>query len=181
MIKLAIIGTSGRNPQDGAKLLNFHMQWMAENVLCYIEHILKTTTDNIILVSGGSAWADHVAVQLYLEYNFGGLELYLPTNFDIIQKKYADTYEGLMLNILHMQCKEKIHVDVLNELAEAISKKTTKVIVKKGVFQKNSLISKNCDHLICFIFGQTISGGGSYDTWKKTKHQNKTLLDLSCT
>lgn len=178
MIKVAIIGTSGRNPMDSMRLTADHMKWMAENVLCYIEHVIKTTTDNIILISGGSAWADHVAVQLYLSHNFAGLELYLPTDFDVENKKYANTYEGTMLNLLHSQCKEKINIDVLNELAEAIPKRTTTVVIKRGFLQRNSLVSKKCDHLICFVFSHIISGG-SNDTWKKTKHQNKIVFDLS--
>lgn len=107
MIRLGIIGIAGRKPSHTALLAKDHMTWMADNVKCYIKHVIKTTTENILLVSGGSAWCDHIAVQLYLDGGFGGLELFLPTNFDLNQRKYIDSREGKILNYLHMQCQKK--------------------------------------------------------------------------
>jgi len=181
MIKLAIVGTSGRNPADKKKLNAKHMAWMIENVRCYIENVLETEPKNIILVSGGSAWADHVAVQLYLTWEFAGLELYLPSKFDIKQKKYVNTHEGRTLNALHQECKDKTGVDVLDELMRAINgKDRAKVTIQRGFLQRNTLIAKNSDHLIAFTFSpDTPTEGGTFDTWKKTKHENKTNFDLT--
>ncbi|XWV25276.1 hypothetical protein QJ856_gp0494 [Tupanvirus deep ocean] len=180
MLRIGIIGTAGRKPQDYNILSVDHMKWMADNVKSYINHVLETTTDNIILVSGGSAWADHVAVQLYLEGNFGGLELYLPTTFNTKTKKFENTHEGRTLNFLHGQCADKTKCDIFGELSQVVSSPNVKVVVKRGFFARNTLISQNCDHLIAFTFGENAPiDGGTFDTWKKTKHENKIHFSLS--
>ena len=180
MIRLAIVGTSGRNPSDLKMLSINHMKWMADNVKCYIEHVLKTTPDNIILVSGGSAWADHVAIQLYLEKIFGGLELYLPSKFDPKQKKYVNTHEGRTLNILHANCQEKTGYDVFTELTSVASSPKVKITIKRGFLARNTLVAKNSDHLIAFTFSKDVpTEGGTLHTWQKVLHQNKIHFDLS--
>lgn len=180
MIRLAIVGTAGRNPLDKKKLSKTHMEFMTDNVRCYIEHVLETTPNNIILVSGGSAWADHIAVQLYLTGEFGGLELYLPSRFDPKQKKYINTHEGRTLNQLHSECKEKTGMDVFEELTRVVSRKATKIVIQRGFLPRNTLIAKNCDHLLAFTFSPDIPViGGTFDTWTKTKHQNRTNIDLT--
>lgn len=62
MIHLAVIGTAMRDQSEQNVLSSYHLTWMADNIKCYIEHVIETTTDDIILVSGGSAWSDPVAV-----------------------------------------------------------------------------------------------------------------------
>ena len=180
MIKLAIIGTSGRYHLDEKKLSNEHMEWMVDNVLCYIESVLCDIPENVILVSGGSAWADHAAVQLYLRGTFAGLELYLPTNFDLENNCYVNTRQGKLLNLLHTKCKNKIGIDVFSELACVIQDSNCKIFIKNGFFSRNSLIAKESDHLIAFTFYDKDApiGGGTYDTWKKTKHDNKIHISL---
>jgi hypothetical protein len=42
MIKLGIIGTAGRRAPDCILLNKEYMDWMADNVKCYIEHVMKT-------------------------------------------------------------------------------------------------------------------------------------------
>ena len=179
MLRLAIIGVSGRNQIDKKKLCAEHMNWMKCCVRQYINDILKKKTNEIILVSGGSAWVDHVAVQLFLTGEFGGLELYLPSEFDIKLKKYVNTHEGITLNSLHAECQEKTGINVFVELARAINNETTKVTIQKGFLTRNTLIAKNCDHLIAFTFNSNALTGGTFDTWKKTAHQNKIIFDLN--
>lgn len=183
MIKLAIIGIAGRNDEHLSKLKSEHLIWMADNVEFYIKEVLKTEPCNIILVSGGSAWADHVAVQLYLdkEKNFGGLELYLPSKFDLKYNHYVNTHEGRLLNKLHKQCQEKTGIDVLLELGKVLHRPGVKVVIQRGFFPRNTLIAKNCDHLLAFTFDkEKPTGGGTLDTWNKVKHSNKSnfCLDL---
>lgn len=182
MIRLAIVGTSGRNPIDKKRLTLEHIKFVEDNVRCYIEHVLKKKNSEIILVSGGSAWIDYVAVQLFLTKEFGGLELYLPSRFDHKQKKYINTHEGRTLNRLHQECAEITGIDVLHEMTRVITTKGVKITIKRGFLQRNTLIAKNCDHLLAFTFNpenpDLPSEGGTLHTWNKTTHPNKIHFNL---
>ena len=179
-IRLAVVGVSGQDPLDKKKLCKEHMEYMIENVYCYIENVLHRKPSDIILVSGGSAWADHIAVLLYLKGEFSGIELYLPSRFDPKQKKYINTHEGRTLNQLHTECQEKTGLNVFEDLTKTVSRKAVKVTIKRRFLARNTLIAKNCDHLIAFTFNpDSPIKGGTFDTWKKTTHQNKTNFDLS--
>ncbi len=153
---------------------------MANTVKGIIEHVLKIHPKDVILVSGGSAWADHVAVQLYLEGGFGGFELYLPTEFDLSQKRYIHSHEGQTLNKLFSECQAKTGSNVFEKLARVIGGTSVKTVVRKGFLARNTLISENCDYLIAFTFSADVpKEGGTFDTWKKTPHSNKINIDLS--
>lgn len=73
MKTLAIIGTAGRK-EDGLKLTRNHWEKMcaAARKVIEIENIEK-------LVSGGAAWADHVAIAIQEEYRMP-MDLWLPAN-----------------------------------------------------------------------------------------------------
>jgi hypothetical protein len=180
MIRLGIIGTAGRKPDESKILSRKYMEWMVDNVKCYIHNVLETTFDKIILVSGGSAWSDHIAVQLYLYENFGGLKLYIPADFIPDQNKYENTHEGCTLNFLHKKCQINTGYNVFAELSAVVKNPKVQVTVKKGFFQRNTLIAKNSDHLIAFTFSSNSpNDGGTFDTWKKVKHDNKLHISLS--
>src|SRR5690606_1280513 len=72
---IAIIGTAGRG-DDAAKLgpalFAAMVRDAAERVAAFPDPRL---------VSGGAAWADHVAVKLFLEGKVAGLTLHLPAEF----------------------------------------------------------------------------------------------------
>lgn len=186
-VKLAIIGVSGRTHSDKKKLEAKHMTWATSRVREYIDNILGIPDSDIILVSGGSAWMDHVAVQLYLTGKFRGLELYLPSKFDHKQKQFVNTHEGRTLNTLHGECAEKTNTDVLLELTRVVEsavsvgkKSPIKLIIKRGFKPRNTLIAKNCDHLIGFTFeSDEPTIGGTAHTWSKVPHDNKVHFDLS--
>ena len=178
MIRLAVIGTSGRVPQDAQRLDINHMKWMADMVKTYITEVLKVDNDKVILVSGGSAWADHVAVRLYLEGGFGGLELYLPARFNVKNKKYINSFYGRTLNELHTKCQEKTGIDVFTDLARVNSKKSVKITLGTSFTARNTLIARNCDHLIAFTFKEgDPTKDGSANTWNKMKGE-KIHFDL---
>lgn len=181
IIKLGIVGTSGKNHYDKKVLAPKHMTWITNNVRQYIENVLHTTCDKIMLVSGGSAWTDHVAIQLYLTGEFAGLELFLVSKFDIKQKKYINTHEGRALNEMHKYCQEQTGIDVFNDMVKAIhGKNKAKVIIQRGFNARNTLLSKNCDHLMVFAFVRDMpENGGTYDTWIKIVHPNRINFDLA--
>lgn len=183
MLRLAIIGTAGRGGYESRTLSIEHIEFMINKVNRYIRRTMKTDKSNVILVSGGSAWADHIAVLLYNTNKFGGLELYLPAKFSLRKKRFNDTYEGNRLNGLHTNYWIKIGENSpFDDLVEAITNSNTKVIVKKGFKERNTLISKNNDYLIAFTFNSDNNEpkeGGTKDTWDKTNHENKKHYSLS--
>lgn len=180
MIKLAIIGVSGRNPLDKKRLEKKHMEYVDSTVRSYITNVLNKKPSDVILVSGGSSWMDHVAVQLFLTKEFGGLELYLPSRFDHKQKQYINTHEGRTLNGLHRECAQVTGYDVLMDLTRAVTTKGVKIQIKRGFKQRNTLVAKNCDHLLAFTFDPDGPiEGGTLHTWTKTPHLNKLHFDLS--
>lgn len=168
MIRLAVIGTSGKVPQDAQRLDIKHMIWMADMVKTYITEVLKMDNSNVILVSGGSAWSDHVAVRLFLEGGFGGLELYLPARFNVKNKKYINSFYGRTLNQLHAKCQEKTGMDVFTDLARVNSKKDVRITLGTSFTARNTLIARNCDHMIAFTFREgDPTRGGTANTWSK--------------
>jgi len=182
MIKVAIIGSAGRNKYEYNILSVKHLEYMVTKVEDFIKNTLNTTNNNIILVSGGSAWSDHVAVQLYLSSDFGGLELYLPARFDLNLNKFENTNEGNRLNSLHEQFEKKTKCSIFNELYLSITDPNIKVVIEKGFLQRNTMIAKNNDYLIAFTFSTNdlpTNGSGTFDTWHKTKHNNKIHFDLN--
>lgn len=149
---------------------------MKQMVIQYIEKNIGKT-ELITLISGGSSWADHVAIQLFLEYQFSGLQLYLPSDFNINEKRYINTHEGRTLNALHQECKEKTGIDTLNELSVIMDKAS--ITVQRGFIKRNTLIARKCDYLIAFTFNDNVCEGVTLDTWNKVKHKNKINYNLN--
>ena len=52
-------------------------------------------------------------------------------------------------------------------------------MIQRGFKPRNTLVARNCDHLVAFTFGNTIpSSGGTSDTWGKVQHENKLHISL---
>lgn len=184
-IRLAIIGTSGRSPNEKKLIDPSHFEFATESVISYIRDVLGLDPFDIILVSGGSAWMDHVAINLYLGGGFGGLNLYLPSKFDPKQKKFVNTHEGRTLNQLHEQFTNKMNLinsfDDLTKITSRGPKHNIKIQIKRGFLQRNTLIAQNCDHLLAFTFDSDSDSitGGTKNTWDKTYHPNKVHFNLN--
>jgi len=183
LVRLAIIGTNGHDYHESLKLETKHMEWIAIMVKNYITNTLSKTTDQIILVSGGDAWVEHVAVQLYREGGFGGLNLYLPSEFNTKLHQYKNTHEGRSLNKLHAYCQEKTGAPIFEELTSVNSKKTgVRITIQRGWKPRNTLIARGCDHLLAFTLGKGDPNlDPAKDIWSKIPHTNKVhfCLDLA--
>lgn len=181
---VACIGTSGNDPSDQKKLEPKHFEYGMKMISEYIDSMGLDPFD-IVLVSGGSAWFDHIAIQLYLNGGFGGLELYLPSIFDHKQKKYVNTHEGRKLNDLHSKFMEKVKYinpfEDLTKIAHRCPKYGIRIEIKRGFKQRNTLIAKRADHLIAFTFGTESKpiSPGTLDTWNKAHNAKKIHQSLS--
>ena len=106
-VSVAIIGTAGRGV-DVVSLLNHQMfRKMCESAANIILNDWKLDPAKVTLVSGGSAWSDHVAVDLFLNdkrFETSKLLLWLPCKIGIghtfCDEKSWHTC-GRLLNELH--------------------------------------------------------------------------------
>lgn len=167
--KVAIVGTAGR---DDNSLLT-KATWKA-----MYNHAVSMVSPDIHLVSGGAAWADHIAVKLFLEGKVGGLTLHLPAKFNVAVAKFEGAYKtaGHTAGYYHSKFTKTVGFNSLKELVEAI-KKGAIVTTQEGntpqnFFNRNTLIAQEAESLLAFTFDDEPKGGTG-DTYKKFKLYHK--------
>lgn len=187
--RVAIIGTAGRN-EDGEKLNLDIFNSMVECAESILETKWNLKPEETILKSGGAAWADHVAVRLFLRSflsrPFAGLHICLPCPWDDSKAQALDTGQydwrtnpGKTMNSLHHKMSEKAGFDSLKELERAKMLGATFDCSASGFHNRNSLVAKS-EYLLAFTFGngQQPKDGGTMDTWKKHRGQFKIHVPL---
>ena len=127
----------------------------------------------LTLVSGGSAWSDHVAVHLYLYdplFAKAKLLLYLPCKFvnDAFVDEQAWHTNAKTLNSLHNEFSTKLGRSSLADLKSAKEKGAQFDTSGRGFLARNLLLGKKATHLIAFSFanGAEPTDGGTAHTWK---------------
>ena len=173
MIKVAIIGSAGRNEWAAkmSKSLFLKMVQAAHEAII----ALKLKPENVCLVSGGAAWSDHVAVKLFQKGGFGDLELHLPCAWQKTRFDPENSF-GIRSNELHAEFSEKMEIDSLKE----IQLSGAEIHEHQGFFPRNNQIAK-APYLIAFSWGVSKpEEGGTKYTWNKCKGKKVhiSLLDL---
>lgn len=173
MVTLSIVGTAGRK-DDARKLSKYHFEAMC---LC-AETLLKSLKDTgyliDTLVSGGAAWADHVAVKLYLQGKIENLILYLPTKyeqgqFDITAINDADRSRdrttGETINYYHRKFSRVAGFNSFEELTRAEEMGAGFYVTKGGFFGRNAMVAKS-DCILAMTFGNEnkVKLGGTHNT-----------------
>lgn len=178
-MNIGIVGTAGRK-EDFNKLSKSKFQLMALTAEDYITQTLMLSWNDVTLVSGGAAWADHIAVQLFLKHREQGakLQLYLPANIRLDDQQFTEEKHstivksrfdpGRIANYYHSLFKENTGIRSLKEITQAVSL-GAKFFVEKGFKERNSLVADNVDFLLAFTFGEGEfpKDGGTKDTWDK--------------
>lgn len=180
---LSIIGTAGRK-EDGKIISTLHFEKM-----CDVSRFTLGEWKQTELVSGGAAWADHVAVKLYLNGDVKNLVLHLPAEFDVSKKAFVplnDHYmdPGNIANYYHGLFFKKTKINSLDEISQAI-KKGAKVVVTPGMIPRNKKVAQDSDYMIAFTFGDgeiiadyntsstakesLLADGGTAKTWDSCK------------
>lgn len=166
MKTLGIIGTAGRG-EDGTKM-NLET-W--RRMLHFTR--LKIANNQInCLVSGGSSWADHVAVALYLECKGSlNLKLFLPVGFKDKFNEEEITIPfncGNILNHFHKQFSKVIGMDTFEQIRSVLDS-GVECSSGKGFHGRNTQIANNSTDLLAFTFGDgpNLKDGGTKDTWDK--------------
>lgn len=167
MNNIAITGTAGR---DKTKPMTLRLWlWM-------VAHAKGSIPKNSHLISGGAAWADHLAVQLFLDGHVSRLTLHLPAP---MTDKFHGPYKSAAsaANYYHQTFSERIGVDTLNQivLASEMPGCTGSVQPEQagygGMFARNGKVAADANAMLAYTFGldkqPADGGGGTLDTWNK--------------
>lgn len=87
---IGIIGTAGRGI-DGMRLRRETFSLMSTFVKDIVNNRLQVKCDEVELISGGAAWADHLAVHHFINGCGRSLSLALPCRWDVKNKRFEDT------------------------------------------------------------------------------------------
>lgn len=125
------------------------------------------------LVSGGAAWADHVAVKLFLEKKAPHLRLFLPCEWDngSFKDSGSDDWKvnpGRTINRYHKAFQLRTRINSLSEIQIAKGEGAELIPVRGGFYGRNALVAKS-DFLLAMTFGKDreVKDGGTADTVKR--------------
>ena len=175
-VRVGIIGNARNIPVPADSRV---FSAMCKKALGIISDQLQLSPSEVVLVSGGAAWGDHVAVSLYLrsitETPFSGLELHVPCAWIPLNHAYEDdgvadwrVNPGHLANGLQRVFGTAISRDTLSEIEAARNVGAVVIDSAKGFHARNSAIAAASDYLIAFTSDdvEPISGGTA-DTWNK--------------
>lgn len=163
MTKIAIIGTAGR---DKTKPMNIHLwNWMRRHAKT---HVPKGAH----LVSGGAAWADHLAVELFITGHAAELTLHLPAPFRRGWFRGPSKSSSSAANYYHALFSEAAGVGSLDDIAVAMTLPGCHVTMEdthngfSGMFARNAKVAQ-ADEMFAYTFGQgdMPEDGGTRHTW----------------
>lgn len=168
MSKIAIIGTAGR---DKTKPMTHRLwNWMVADAK-------SRTGPGDHLVSGGAAWADHLAVQLFLDGHVKALTLHLPAPFanGVFIGPYRSAASAA--NYYHQLFSNELEVNTLSEIELAASMPNCDGTFEQAaegygaMFARNKKVAAAADLLLAYTFGEgdVPADGGTKDTWDQCK------------
>lgn len=172
--RVAIVGTAGRTPQLRSQMDASTMLAMRQHVMAQLD-AWNLDPKEVILVSGGSAWSDHVTVRLFVDgfLTWAGCELHLPCNFDRERCCYFENGPkscGAILNMYHRLHAQKTGEDTGKDLVTAWALGAQFLVEKPlGFLPRNARIADAADYLIAFTWerGAEPQAGGTGNTWRK--------------
>lgn len=163
---IAIIGTAGR---DKAMKMNRDLwDWMVQDA---IDRVPKGAH----LISGGAAWADHLAVHLYLVGHASRLTLRLPAPFE--NNRYVGPWKSSAsaANYYHQRFSDLIREKTLKQIGECIQSPNCDGSVEpaeegySGMFTRNQKVAREATEMLAYTFGQgdRPADGGTAHTWDR--------------
>jgi hypothetical protein len=181
MINVSIIGTCGRTNSD--KLSKELYEKMIDKTKDIIENDFKLNLKDIILISGGAAWSDHILIDLYLNDYVINAKIYLPckwiTDVGFNQNMTYSKYDvGRIANYYHNLFGAKTNKKSLSEIQQCINKGIQIDTSNYGFKNRNSMVA-NSEYIIAFTFDDVPKSGGTFDTWNKSKSKYKINVNLN--
>lgn len=146
---ISIIGSAGRG-NDAKHLSEDLYEAMYAEALDTVRRF-----DIEIAASGGAAFADHIAVSLFLRGDVKGLRLYLPAAFDgkaYVPNARIQSNPGRTANDYHASFRESCGIDGLAEIAQAI-RNGAHVETYAGFKRRNLEVARCCSHMLAYTFG----------------------------
>jgi len=181
---ITIAGTAGRK-EDGPKLNKSLYSAMCLKTLEIIDSLYLDSESKITLVSGGAAWADHIAVLLFLKYPGKlNLDLCLPTNIE--SEAYFDDGSidwvknpGRTCNCYHRKFGLAVDRRPIRDINKAIEL-GAKAQVFDGFYARNATMAQS-DMVIALTFGNNVvkNGGTKHMTDLYIKDGGKELFHIS--
>lgn len=182
-MRVSIIGTAGRK-DDGRKMSSdLYQKMIAKSTEIILENTMGC--EHLDLISGGAAWSDHIAIEIFLncpeKYREKvNLTLHLPAVFNMGQNKYDGEHwksAGSISNYYHSMFSKKIGRDTLKDITKAFEK-GAKIKYYKGFYARNKEVGKT-DLLIAFTWGiGGVKDGGTKNTWNGSKATKKVHVKL---
>jgi hypothetical protein len=170
-ISLAIVGTAGRK-DDASRLSKKHFEAMCIVAEGLIDQFKESNYPISHLISGGAAWADHVAVKLFLNKKVPHLRLFLPAKWEggsYRDNGIDDAFKnpGKTANHYHHKFQKSTNINSLTELQLAEAEGAELIPVEKGFHARNALVSR-ADFLLAITFGKKneVKDGGTAHTVK---------------
>lgn len=159
-----------------------------------METIWRLRACDVVLVSGGAAWADHVAVRLFLDSvcdetrtPYAGLHIHLPCAWDSERNRAAERTglkwtenPGRLMNQLHRDFAAAMGTKTLTDIstAKALGADLT---ISDGFHSRNRLVARS-DCVIAFTWGtskNTPKDGGTAHTWSLARTRYKIHVPLN--
>lgn len=170
-VTVAIIGTAGRG-FDASKMNLKLFERMMDRCRYQLWNIWKLTPGTVRLVSGGSAWCDHLAVRLWVldKPKFAGCRLYLPCDFANSQFDVRHPC-GKTLNELHNECSEKLKTNTLVEIGTAPGIELC--MKSRSFYERNARVAADAQYMIALTWGKSTTipaDGGTKHTWSCAKN-----------
>jgi hypothetical protein len=171
-ITFAICGSAGRR-EDATRLTRQHFEAMCLVASGLLEQINESNYSITHLVSGGAAYADHVAVKLFLERKVPNLRLFIPAEWD--DGHFHDTGEkdpyknpGGTANYFHKKFQQRTGINGLSDIQIAKAHGAELYCCRGGFHGRNAMVAKS-DFILACTFGEKemVKEGGTADTIRK--------------
>lgn len=165
--RVAVIGTAGRDkekPMTGSL-------WQA-----MLEDARSRVTPEDTLVSGGAAWADHLAVRLFLDGSVGHLVLHLPAPLENGAYQGPErNSSGSAANYYHGLFKRITGADGLKEIETAIARGAMVTCEPAApgygaMHARNRKVAQGSNAMLAYTFcaDGTPADGGTKGTWDQS-------------
>lgn len=189
-VRVGIIGTAGREPNIMALCTPETFNGMIEQCVNALE-TFKLTPQQVTLVSGGAAVADHAAVALYNANHAIAFEIHAPCKWDVKNHAFEDTgvrdsmiNPGGRANQLHRDFARVSGVpslkqlDALYEVSQSARLAPVSYTAHRGFHARNRAIAASADYLIAIGFGPVMTAGTRM-TWDLCEHGERVYIDAS--